>query len=58
MLPVLVGRSVVNGVCVYKAKTAAYGVVLRYKARFVAKSCSQREGLATTPIHFRLPIAS
>jgi hypothetical protein len=51
LAPVPAGCRVVNNVCVYKAQTGAYGVVLRDKARFVAKSCIQREGPATTPIH-------
>jgi hypothetical protein len=33
---------------VYKSKTYASRAVSRYKARFVAKGCSQREGLDYT----------
>jgi hypothetical protein len=42
------GRRVVNNMWVYKAKTDASGAVSRYKARFVAKGCSQREGIDYT----------
>jgi hypothetical protein len=40
LVPMLVGRRVVNSMCVYKAKTYAYGAVSRHMARFVAKGCS------------------
>jgi hypothetical protein len=33
---------------VYKARAYAYGTVSRYKARFVAKACSYREGIDYT----------
>jgi hypothetical protein len=47
LVPVPYGRRVVNNM-VFKAKTDAYGAVSRYKARFVAKGCSQREGIDYT----------
>jgi hypothetical protein len=48
LVPLPAGRRVVNIMWVYKAKTNAYGAVSRYKARFVAKGCSQREGIDFT----------
>jgi hypothetical protein len=45
---VLAGRRVVNNMWIYRAKTDANGAVSRYKARFVAKGCSQREGINYT----------
>jgi hypothetical protein len=42
------GRRVVNNMWVYKANTYASKAVSRYKARFVAKGCSQREGIDYT----------
>jgi hypothetical protein len=45
LVPLPDGRRVVNNMWVYKAKTDASGPVSRYKARFVAKGCSQREGI-------------
>jgi hypothetical protein len=48
LVPLPAGRRVVNSMWVYKAKTDASGAVSRYKARFVAKGCSQREGIDYT----------
>jgi hypothetical protein len=48
LVPLPAGRRVVNIMWVYKAKTNAFGGVSRYKARFVAKGCSQREGIDYT----------
>jgi hypothetical protein len=48
LVPLPAGRHVVNNMWVYKAKTYASGAVSRYKARFVAKGCSQREGINYT----------
>jgi hypothetical protein len=48
LVPLHAGRRVVNNMWVYKAKTDASRVVSRYKARFVAKGCSQREGIDYT----------
>jgi hypothetical protein len=48
LVPLPAGRRVVNIMWVYKAKTNAYKAVSRYKARFVAKGCSQREGIDYT----------
>jgi hypothetical protein len=42
------GRRIVSSMWSYKAKTDASGAVSRYKARFVAKGCSQREGIDYT----------
>jgi hypothetical protein len=48
LVPLHAGRRVVNNMWVYKAKTDASGAVSRYKARFVAEGCSQREGIDYT----------
>jgi hypothetical protein len=48
LVPLPAGCRVVNIMWVYKAKTDAYGAVSQYKARFVAKGCSQREGIDYT----------
>jgi hypothetical protein len=48
LVPLPDGRRVVNNMWVYTAKTDAVGAVSRYKARFVAKGCSQREGIDYT----------
>jgi hypothetical protein len=48
LIPLPAGRRVVNNMWVYKAKTDATGAVSRYKARFVAKGCSHREGIDCT----------
>jgi hypothetical protein len=42
------GRRVVNSRWVYKVKTDHLGQVERFKARFVAKGCSQRQGVDYT----------
>jgi hypothetical protein len=42
------GRRVVNITWVYKVKTDHLGQVERFKARFVAKVCSQRQGVDYT----------
>jgi hypothetical protein len=39
------GRMVVNNMWIYKVKSDIAGDVSRFKARFVAKGCSQRAGL-------------
>jgi hypothetical protein len=41
-------RVVVNIVWIYKVKSDTVGDVSRFKARFVAKCCSQRDGLDYT----------
>jgi hypothetical protein len=41
-------RVVVNIMWIYKVKSGAVSDVSRFKARFVAKGCSQRAGLAYT----------
>jgi hypothetical protein len=48
LFPLPGGRRVVNIMWAYKAKIDALGAVSRYKARFVAKDCSQREGIDNT----------
>jgi hypothetical protein len=42
------GRMVVNNMWIYKVKSDTAGGVSRFKARFVAKGCSQRAGLYYT----------
>jgi hypothetical protein len=42
------GRMVVNNMWIYKAKSDTTGDVSRFKARFVAKGCSQRARLYYT----------
>jgi hypothetical protein len=42
------GRRVVNNMWVYKVKTDHLGQVERFKARFIAKGCSQRHGVDYT----------
>jgi hypothetical protein len=41
-------RVVVNNMWIYKVKSDTIGDVSRFKARFVAKGCSQRVGLDKT----------
>ena len=41
-------RVVVNNMWIYKVKSDTAGDVSRFKARFVAKGCSQRVGLDNT----------
>jgi hypothetical protein len=48
LIPMSARRRVVDNIGIYKAKTYAYGAVSRYKARFVAKGCNQREELDYT----------
>jgi hypothetical protein len=42
------GRRVVNIMWVYKVKADHLGQVERFKARFIAKGCSQRQGIDYT----------
>jgi hypothetical protein len=42
------GRMVVNNMWIYNVKSDTAGDVSRFKARFVAKGCSQRGGLYYT----------
>jgi hypothetical protein len=42
------GRMVVNNMWIYKVKSDTADDVSRFKARFVAKGCSQRAGLDYT----------
>jgi hypothetical protein len=42
------GREVVNNMWIYKVKSDTVGDVSCFKARFVAKGCSQRVGLDYT----------
>jgi hypothetical protein len=41
-------RVVVNNMWIYKVKSDTVGDDSRFKARFVAKGCSQRAGLSYT----------
>ena len=39
------GKSIVTSKWIYKIKHAAYGSIAKYKARFVARGFSQKEGI-------------
>ena len=39
------GNSIVTSKWIYKIKHAVYGIIDKYKARFVARGLSQKEGV-------------
>ena len=45
VVPRLVWKSVVTSKCIFKIKHAADGSIEKYKARFVARGFSQKEGI-------------
>ena len=45
VVPILEGKSVVISKWIYKIKHATYGSIEKYKARFVARGFSQKEGI-------------
>ena len=45
IVPRLEGKSIVNSKWIFKFKHAAYGNIVKHKARFVARGFSQKEGI-------------
>ena len=45
VIPILEGKSVVTSKWIYKIKHTAFGRIEKYKARFVARGFSQKEGI-------------